>query len=73
MTLPKVRRSIINLDKLVNSEYNPRKISNEALSALRSSIEKFGLVQEIVVNERNNKIVGGHQRVKPCLPLASKK
>ena len=73
MTLPKVRRSIINLDKLVNSEYNPRKISNEALSALRSSIEKFGLVQEIVVNERNNKIVGGHQRVKAMLAAGIKK
>ncbi len=64
MTLPKVRRSSVNIDKLLNSEYNPRNISNEALSALRSSIEKFGLVQEIVVNERNNKIIGGHQRVK---------
>lgn len=64
MALPKVRRSTVGIDKLLNSEYNPRNISNDALSALKSSIEKFGLVQEIVVNERNNKIVGGHQRVK---------
>jgi DNA modification methylase len=64
MALPKVRRSIVGIDKLLNSEYNPRNISNDALSALKSSIEKFGLVQEIVVNERNNKIVGGHQRIK---------
>ena len=64
MALPKVRRSTVGVDKLLNSEYNPRNISNDALSALKSSIEKFGLVQEIVVNERNNKIVGGHQRIK---------
>jgi len=64
MNLPKVRRTTVNVSTLVNSEYNPRNISNEALEALRASIEKFGLVQEIVVNERNDKIIGGHQRVK---------
>jgi len=64
MTPPKVRRATVGVDSLLSSEYNPRSISNDALSALKTSIEKFGLVQEIVVNERNNKIVGGHQRVK---------
>jgi DNA modification methylase len=42
--------------------YNPRDISPEALSGLRHSLEKFGLVDLLVVNRRNMRIVSGHQR-----------
>ncbi len=44
--------------------YNPRKISDHDLDALRRSLRFFGPVQPIVVNERTGRIVGGHQRVK---------
>jgi len=41
---------------------NPRDISAEAISGLRSSLEKFGYVDLIVVNKRNMEIIAGHQR-----------
>jgi hypothetical protein len=43
---------------------NPRTISDAALKGLGASIDRFGLVQPIVVNERTGRIVGGHQRAK---------
>lgn len=50
------------LKELVPADYNPRKISSKAKKGLTESIERFGLVQPIVWNERTNRIVGGHQR-----------
>jgi len=44
-------------------EGNPRHISDEAKAGLRTSIERFGLVQEIVVSRRTGRVVGGHQRL----------
>lgn len=41
---------------------NPRDISSEALSGLRSSLEKFGYIDLLVVNKRNMEIISGHQR-----------
>jgi len=44
--------------------YNPRKIDDHDLAALRRSLKFFGTVEPIVVNGRSGHIVGGHQRVK---------
>lgn len=44
--------------------YNPRKINDHDLEALRRSIRFFGTVEPVVVNARTQRIVGGHQRVK---------
>lgn len=44
--------------------YNPRKMGEHDMAALRRSIRTFGPVQPIVVNRRTGRIVGGHQRVK---------
>lgn len=44
--------------------YNPRKISDHDLDALRRSLRFFGTVEPIVANRRSHRIVGGHQRVK---------
>lgn len=46
------------------ADYNPRKISADALSGLEASIERFGLVEPIVWNTRTGNVVGGHQRLK---------
>lgn len=48
---------------LVPSPYNPRRISDEALSGLRASIKRFGLVVPILVN-KNYQVIGGHQRLR---------
>lgn len=44
--------------------YNPRRLSDHDLDALRRSLRYFGTVEPIVVNRRSGRIVGGHQRVK---------
>jgi DNA modification methylase len=56
--------------------YNPRRISDHDLEALRRSLRFFGTVEPIVVNRRSGHIVGGHQRVRaaeaeeiPTLPV----
>lgn len=44
--------------------YNPREISEHALSGLQKSLERFGYCEPIVWNEQTGHIVGGHQRYK---------
>lgn len=45
------------------AKYNPRKISNEAFKALNKSIEEFGDLSGVVINDRTKTIVAGHQRL----------
>ncbi len=58
---------VVNVDTsalvAMGAPYNPRKISKHDLAALRASMRTFGTVEPIVVNQRTNRIVGGHQRV----------
>ena len=56
-----------DINSLIFAEYNPRQLTKEQYKHLRDSIERFGLVDPIIVNknkERKNIIVGGHQRVR---------
>jgi hypothetical protein len=48
------------------ASYNPRQIDEESLAGLAKSLQKFGLVEPIIVNVRDGKnvICGGHQRLK---------
>lgn len=52
----------IKITDIVPADYNPRKISEQEYTKLRNSIETFGLVDPIIINLKNNHIVGGHQR-----------
>jgi len=70
-TFPLHERGMANLIDLVPAPYNPRKISKAAMTGLKSSLKRFGVVQEIVVNKRNNRIVGGHQRVDALKSVAT--
>ena len=54
----------IKLTDLLPAEYNPRVISDEDYEKLENSINEFGLVDPIIVNLKNNRIIGGHQRYK---------
>ncbi len=51
------------ISELSPAPYNPRIISEGALSGLRSSVERFGLVEPIVWNRLSGRVVGGHQRL----------
>ena len=48
--------------------YNPRQISTKQYKDLKSSINKFGLVDPIIVN-KDDTVIGGHQRLKICKEL----
>ena len=59
------KRKTLKVSELNPAEYNPRVISKKAKEGLKTSLEKFGYIQDIVVNIRDGKntIVGGHQRL----------
>ena len=48
--------------------YNPRQISTKQYKDLKVSIKKFGLVDPIIIN-KDNTVIGGHQRLKICKEL----
>ena len=48
----------------MTAHWNPRKISEQDLAALRRSMKVFGVVEPVVVNRRTGMIIAGHQRVK---------
>ena len=63
---------MVKFDKILMSEiklsdYNPRRISPEEVQHLKNSIKQFGFVSPIIINLRNNRIIGGHQRYKVLL------
>ena len=49
-------------------DWNPRKISDEQLTQLKQSIEKFNLVEIPAINTNGN-IISGHQRIKALILL----
>ena len=56
-----------DIDSLIFAEYNPRQLTKEQHKHLKDSIQRFGLVDPIIVNknkDRKNVIIGGHQRVR---------
>jgi ParB-like chromosome segregation protein Spo0J len=60
--LPREFVSVAELETMA-AQYNPRRISDEELTALRRSLRRFGFVEPIVANRRSCLIVGGHQRL----------
>ena len=52
----------IKLTQIEKAEYNPRTISEESQRKLANSLSEFGLVDPIIINLKNNRIIGGHQR-----------
>ena len=52
----------IKITELIPSDYNPRIMPENESTKLRNSLETFGLVDPIVINLKNNHIIGGHQR-----------
>lgn len=61
----KAKRKIFKVSELVPADYNPRKIDKKQRSGLKKSLDKFGYLQDIIVNIRDDKniIVGGHRRL----------
>tara|TARA_R110002020_G_C16268945_1_gene770962 strand:- start:902 stop:2077 length:1176 start_codon:yes stop_codon:yes gene_type:complete len=65
-----------NIDKLISAEYNPRKLSEEQKQKIKDSINRFGLVDPVIVNTNKDRfgiIIGGHQRTKVSREMGFKK
>ena len=58
-----------NINNLISPEWNPRQITPEELEKLQTSLEEFGYIEPIIVNDVNNHIVGGNQRAKALKQL----
>lgn len=61
---------VMRLADIVPAEYNPRVTLTEAdfeYKALKASIDEFGLVVPLIVNERTGNLVSGHQRLNVML------
>jgi len=54
---------------LVSPEWNPRQITNEELDKLKTSLEEFGYIEPIIINDVNNHVVGGNQRLRALIAL----
>lgn len=56
----------IPINDLKSSEYNPRRWNQQETSHLKESIERFGMVDPILVNKAKNRVnivIGGHFRL----------
>lgn len=60
---PTLSITTLSIKKLKPAEYNPRKIDQDELQRLATSIKEFGFVDPVIVN-KDMTIIGGHQRVK---------
>lgn len=58
----------IAIRDLKPAKYNPRKITKKEIEKLKMSIQEYGLVQNVVIN-KDNTIIGGHQRIQACAEL----
>ena len=71
----KLKVSYIEINQLKPADYNPRKWSQEAISQLKESIKRFGLVDPFILNNalnRKNIVIGGHFRLKIAKDLKYK-
>lgn len=62
----------IPLTDIIPAPYNPRTISDTEKEKLENSLSTFGLVDPIIINLKNNHIIGGHQRYDAILSNAIK-
>jgi len=65
-TSPTMTFRTLKVSEIEEAFYNPRKVmkkGSKKYSNLKGSIEEFGLVEPLVVNEVNNRLISGHQRL----------
>ena len=54
----------IKIENLKAALYNPRTATAKQASDLQKSLEKFGLIDPIILNRQTKHIIGGHFRVR---------
>lgn len=64
-----MRTKQVKIADLKLADYNPRQITDHDMASLVNSIREFGIVEPVVVN-KNNTVIGGHQRLVACKQLS---
>lgn len=67
--------NVVDIDTLVLAEYNPRvelRAGMQEYEKLKKSIQEFGYVEPIIVNDNTGNVVGGHQRINVLKDLGYK-
>jgi len=62
------------ISELKFAEYNPRTINKKQFKDLKASLKKYSLIDPIIINsskDRENIIIGGHQRSRAWLELGN--
>jgi hypothetical protein len=65
----------VDINELKPAEYNPRKANKKQIEDIKKSIERFGLVDPLIVNNaenRKNIVIGGHLRLKVAKEMGYK-
>ncbi len=60
----KLETHTVKISELVEADYNPNVMEERDFQNLENSIERYGYIEPIIVNKRNNVIVGGHHRLR---------
>ena len=72
MSTNKINIVYVPIQELKPAEYNPRKISKESMEQLKNSLQKFEVVDPLIVNNaenRKNIVIGGHMRLRAAKEL----
>lgn len=59
----------VKLNEVIPAPYNPRYIDDDEYEKLLKSIETYGFKSVLVINKRNNHVVGGNQSLKALMEL----
>lgn len=65
--------TLVDINKLILSNYNPRKIGTDKILKLSESIQKIGFVVPVIFNQNNNVLIAGHQRIRAALKIGISK
>ena len=68
----KLQMVSVSITDLKPADYNPRKWDEKSLSDLKTSIQRFGIVDPAIVNSakgRENIVIGGHMRIEAAKAL----
>ena len=60
------------IKKINLAPYNPRKMNENEMKKLIDSLNEFGFIDPVIVN-KNNTLIGGHQRIEAWKRLGNKK
>lgn len=74
MSKLRVEQFVAKIDELTPTENNPRQINQKDFEKLKKSLKEFPEMKEIreVVIDENNRILGGHMRVRALKELGEK-